>query len=259
MMRLAAFRGPAPGQRGQALIEAVVTMLLLVPLFFAIHLMWAWQDARHAALVAARYVAFDAALGMPAQEGRSAREALGQHVLNGRRRGWVSLGASGIELIDDAGVRVGVLPWALPGSLMRTESTAFALLAPALALGSGALDLQRGGGLRSEVTLPARALLLPGSFGQVQGPRLEASLAVLGDPWRASGAAVGHGRVASLSAAGRTREWVEPLRGVREALALIEPAFERLCLGRIDVDVVPADRLVGSVAGPLDLRQRACP
>jgi hypothetical protein len=86
-------------------------MLLLLPLFFAIHLMWAWQDARHAALVAARYVAFDAALGMPAAAGSSARDALRQHVLDGRRRGWVLLDASGAELIEDAGVRVEVLPW----------------------------------------------------------------------------------------------------------------------------------------------------
>lgn len=246
-------------QAGQALVEALVALLALVPLFAASYLMWAWQDARHAALVAARFAAFDAALRSVAVPPAFARAALGQHVLDGRRRGWLSLGPQAAALVDDGTVEVGVSPWALPDSLQRTESAAFVLLAPALALGSGALDLQRGGGLRSRVVLPAAAVAWPGSVERLQGPRMSASLAVLADPWRSGSAQVSLARVEALSAAGRTREWVEPLRGVRDALALIEPAFARLCLGRVDVEIVPPDRLAGAVAGPNDLRLVPCP
>ncbi len=245
-------------QRGQALIEAVVATLLLLPMFVAAYLMWVWQDARHAALVAARYVAFDAALGGQGVSVGQSREALSRHVLDGRGRGWLGIDSRGTELIDDAGVQVEVLPWALPGSLETTETAALALLAPARALGSGVLDLQRGGGVRAAISLQARALLLPRTLGRVRGPRLTANLSLLTDPWRSNGAETSRSRVASLSAAGRTREWVEPLRGVRGALALVDPAFERLCLGRIDVDVVPADRLAGLSAAPTELRQIPC-
>jgi hypothetical protein len=241
------------------LIEVVVAMLLLLPLFVAMYLMWAWQDARHAALVAARYAAFEAALGDRAASGSQVQQALRQHVLDGRQRGWFALDSAGTSLVDDAGIRVEVQRWELPGSLARVETAAFDLLAPARALGSGVLDLQRGGAIRSAVNLPARAVLLPSGRDRVQGPRIAASLSLLADPWRAGSAEVARARVAALSASGGMGEWVEPLRGVRPALVLIEPAFERLCLGRIDVDVVPMDRLVGSTGGPADLRQRPCP
>lgn len=253
--------GPARPQAGQALVEAVVALLVLVPVFTASYLLWAWQDARHAALVAARFVAFDAALRGAAASGVPAREALRQHVLDGRRRGWWSLGRRPAALVDESAVQVQLSPWALPEPLQRTESAAFTLLAPARALGSGALDLQRGGGIRAQVVLPAAPVTFPVRFERlerIEGPRLTASLALLADPWRAGSAQRSQTRVESLSVAGRTREWVEPLRGVRAALALVEPAFERLCLGRIDVEIVPPDRLAGSSAGLSDLRLNPC-
>ena len=90
-------------QRGQALVEAVVAMLLLLPLFLAVYLLWAWQDVRYAALVTARYAVFDAALGGSADAVARSREALRKHVLDGRRRGWQSLDSGGSSLIDDDG------------------------------------------------------------------------------------------------------------------------------------------------------------
>lgn len=251
---------PGAPQRGQALVEVAVTMLLLLPLFVATYLMWAWQDTRHAALVAARYAAFDFALseGGPSG-GEQVGQALRQHVLDGRQRGWIMLDAAGTSVVDDAEIRVALRQWELPGSLGRVEAAAFDLLSPARALGSGVLDLARGGAIRSEVTVPTRAVWLPGALDRVQGPRIAAGLSLLTDPWRAGRADSALSRVAALSAAGRMREWVEPLSGLRQAVALIEPDFGRLCLGRIDVDIVPMDRLVGARGGLDDLRQRPCP
>jgi hypothetical protein len=247
-------------QTGQALVESAVAVLLLVPLFVAAYLMWVWQDARHASLVAARFVAFEVALGpgSGAGDAAQARDALGRHVLDARRRGWVSLDHGDAALIDAAAVQVEAVPMPLPDPLDRAESAAFVLLAPALALGSGRLDLRRGGAFRSRVVLPASAVVLPGLTGRLEGPRLTASLALLADPWRAASAGVTRSRVESLSVAGRARQWIEPLRDVRAAIALIEPAFDRLCIGRVEVDVVPQDRLVGGVGAPVDLRQHPC-
>jgi hypothetical protein len=55
---------------------------------------------------------------------------------------------------------------------------------------------------------------------------------------------------------GALREWTEPMRAATGAIALLEPAFAKLCIGRIDIDVVPADRLQGAAA--TDLRNRPC-
>lgn len=246
-------------QTGQALVESAVAVVLLVPLFVAVYLMWAWQDARHASLVAARFVAFEVALGEGSRDPSQARDALALHVLEARRRGWVAPDRGDAALIDAAGVQVEAAPMPLPDSLGRAESAAFALLAPALALGSGQLDLRRGGAIRSRVVLPASAVVLPGLSGRLEGPRLTASLALLADPWRAASAEASRTRVESLSVAGRARQWIEPLREVRAAVALIEPAFDRLCIGRVAVDVVPQDRLVGGPGAPVDLRQHPCP
>jgi hypothetical protein len=85
---------------------------------------------------------------------------------------------------------------------------------------------------------------------------LEESLSTLHDDWFAPNREIAVSRVAGLMVTGPLREWTEPMQSVTGAIALLEPAFSYLCIGRIDIDVVPDDRVVG--AAPTDLRSRPC-
>jgi hypothetical protein len=105
---------------------------------------------------------------------------------------------------------------------------------------------------RVEVTAPEMLRLV------LDEPRitLEESLASLHDDWFAHDRERAISRVAGLTVTGSLREWTEPMQTVTDAIALLEPAFAQLCLGRIDIDVVPEDRLAGTT--PTDLRSRSC-
>jgi hypothetical protein len=143
-----------------------------------------------------------------------------------------------------------------PPSIQQIEDIAFTLLEPARALGAGSFDLARASAMhataRIEVTSPASLQLV------LDEPRitLEESLSSLYDDGFAISREAAADRVAGLSVTGALREWTEPMRAVTGAIALLEPAFAKLCIGRIDIDVVPADRLQGAAA--TDLRNRPC-
>jgi hypothetical protein len=63
-------------------------------------------------------------------------------------------------------------------------------------------------------------------------------------------------RVIGMTVQARLREATMVFDVVRPVISIVEPAFERFCPGRLDVDIVPSDRTVGSMGG--DARSRSC-
>ena len=233
--------------RGQALLETLLVAMLAVPLLLGTLFLFELQAAQQATLAAARQALFQHHY---ARGTISAEEAAS----DARREHLESLFASGLGAASGAQVSLSaVVP---PPSIQQIEDIAFTLLEPARALGAGSFDLARASAMhataRIEVTSPASLQLV------LDQPRitLEESLSSLHDDGFAISREAAADRVAGLAVTGALREWTEPMRAVTGAIALLEPAFAKLCIGRIDIDVVPADRLQGAAA--TDLRNRPC-
>jgi len=261
-------------------------MSALLPLWVAVLYIGRWHDVQHTTIAAARYAAFEShvAAGLDSTERVAAitRERLFPRDAGRFRSSERSPTAAPIgdlpewrdplrhgALIDvSAGPAVAIATLAQPQAVERAEATAFAIIQPALAAGEGTLDLQRDAARRATVSVPLRPFTVPGPVVAVAPPagtRIEAegfllreSLALLVDPWAASSWLRVRQRTAALSVAGPLRDLTEPLRPLRWAAALLEPGIERLCLGRIEPDIVPPDRLVGGSGLRSDLRAVRC-
>lgn len=227
-------------ERGQALIEALASTLLLVPLLLAVVQLALVQSTEQAALGAARSAAFAAHLGLDGATG--------------------PLPVSRVRELffpePDAAGRVEVARVAQPAAAATAEDVAMALLLPAIAVGSGGLELRRDRALEARAgAAPPRVFgdVAPG----VSGLRLSARLPLMADDWDAGSASEVAARAAALSTAGRIAAWRGPLSAMAAPMRLLEPAVERLCLGRIDPDIVPQDRLSGLARAP-DLRTQPC-
>jgi hypothetical protein len=220
--------------RGQALVESLVAMLVLAPLLIATLGLARHQAAQQRAQSAAWAGAIAAHHGIDLAV-MQANDA----DLTGR-------------------VEVSLQRMAVPDAADTAEDIAFTLLQPALAVGSGGLGLARAEARRATaVVVPAIWLDTAWTIeGRDEGQR--AALSVLVDDWAAPDATAVWRRTAALSTAGRINAWRPALRWAIEPMQLFEPAVARLCLGRIDPDIVPADRLPTRRPDLMDLRTRPC-
>ena len=162
------------------------------------------------------------------------------------RAGWMDpTGNEAMPSREDA-VSVQLAQDAPPGSAPAAVDLA---LQPLRAVG-GFL----GGGFDLPMDRYARAVLsvsvepvsrLPEPLGSM---RLELTehLGVLGDPWMATGPSEVASRAGGLVPTGLLAGRATWLRPVLWPLTVLEPAIGKLCLGLIEPDRVPADRLVGS-------------
>jgi hypothetical protein len=221
--------------------------MLAVPLLLGILFLFELQAAQQATLAAARQALF---------QHHYARGTVSvEDITNlSRREHLESLFASKWGAAASQQVSLSAAPQT--PSAQRVEDNVFGLLEPAMSAGAGSFDLARHSAMRAsaglEVTTPAILRLV------LDEPRitLEESLSTLHDDWFAPNRELVVSRVDGLTVTGRLREWTEPMKSVTGAIALLEPAFSGLCIARIDIDVVPEDRVAGGT--PTDLRSRPC-
>jgi hypothetical protein len=226
--------------RGQALVEALAATLVLTPLLFAIVQLVALQSTQQATLGAARTAALAAHQGLAGEAGPLQPARVGALFFPSEE--------------SAADVRMGDTPQ--PVAAAQSEDVALTLILPARVVGVGDLDLGRSGAVAARVAATA-----PLDFGPLMPDatplRVSATLPVMFGDWDAAGASVVWRRTAALSTTGRIAAWRTPLTAMAAPMRLVEPAMVQLCLGRIDPDIVPADRLRG-VARPPDLRTQPC-
>lgn len=226
--------------RGQAMVESLAALLLLTPLLFAVVRLSATQSAEQATLGAARAAALAAHHGLDAPGG-----------------------ALPVERIQDLfhpdaethpEVRTSAARQASSAEL--AEDIALTLIVPARVVGVGDVDLARSRAVavQASVAVPAVSAV---SVPDEARSRVSASLSLMVDDWDARSAADVWQRTAALSTTGRIAAWRGPLTTLAAPMRLVEPAVARLCLGRIDPDIVPEDRLRGPGRAP-DLRTQPC-
>lgn len=252
-----------PAARGQALIEFLVGAGVLAALFAGLVVVGRLQDLQSATVSASRYAAFDRAMHAdPARVG-----ALQGHVrvrfyetsvaplrtadvrsdADAWRRPmpqWTDRSPAARALVSrPADVAVTSSEQDPPGTAAQLASSIAAAADRAALVTGGRFDVNRRGYYSARI----RVRVAP--FASEPAPLSTLELAfderttVLGDSWNAAGPeqVVDRTRAFVPGAALRT---VRPvLDAFRWALRLFEPALDQLCLGRIDPELVPVDRL----------------
>ena len=226
--------------RGQAIVESLAATLVLTPLLLAVVQLSALQTAEQATVGAARAAALAAHHGLDGAAGPLSSERI-----------------RGMFFADpEAGAEVGTGASPQAPSAELAEDIALALIVPAQVVGAGDLDLARSRAIASRVSVEVPQVF-EADISDMPRPRVSSGLPLMLDDWDAESASAVWGRTAALSATGRIAAWRGPLTTLAAPMRLLEPAVERLCLGRIDPDIVPEDRLRGLVRAP-DLRTKSC-
>jgi len=226
--------------RGQALVEICITFVVLVPLFLFVWLLADLQALQHTTIAATRQVALEAYYREPAQV---------EWITQAHFEPFSRLTES---------VSITVAPTAQPEVASVYEKLAFLTLEPALVVGSGEFDLARDAAVRVDSSVSLKPAALLPHWLDLPELILQESMTLMLDDWDASGPEQVRARTGAVSAASRLDDWKTLLEPVAWALSFVEPAFSRLCFGRIDSEIVPADRLPEHITRQSDLRVSPC-
>lgn len=230
--------------KGQAFSEALVAVLFLIPLLLCMVYLVDLMRAEQGAISTARELALAA---VHAPSGSVAPGLVRQ------------LQDVAMPAEDTVGQRIEprIAPTALPNAATDVEKVAWGLLLPATLVGVGTFDVPE--------FLPqaAKAGVSLGSTRQLGVTFdlpvvVEADLAFVAGHGAARSPDEMRSRTASLSVAGALAEVSEPLQLLATIASLLEPALRRLCVGRIDPEIVPTDRLPDALTRSSDLRYQSC-
>lgn len=249
-MNLISVKLLAPSQwvRGQALVESLIALLWLIPLWLALLFLSDLLAAQQAAISSVRHAVMLSHLTEGSLEKQQVAElARARHSRGGLDAPWAPSSLSLTTSVTDSP--------SFSSSKHLRELTQ-TVLAPASVITGGDFRLPQEEGIRAQAQWSFR---LPEFLGvnQIEGPILMTErLSVLQRGWSSSSDSETRDRVMGMTMQSRLVVATNVFDAIRPVISLIEPSFERFCPGRLDVDIVPADRTVGSQGG--DARSRAC-
>ena len=237
-------------QRGQALVETVVAMTLLVTLLATMPAMLAYHDIQRTAHRVARDASFMA--GWRAPLDATARQSLAEldwrHPADGRA---VIETQDSAPLSDSNGEPPG-----------RAAAMLQFIAAPLREAGGylgEAFALEQDGFRKVQVELQVPPLRgTPAPFDAL-ALSLRGEAALLTGAWNASGPAQVAARSGGLVPTHLLQSAQAPMRAFTALLQVIEPAYADFCPGLIEPERVPDTRLQSAGArGLIPLRSRAC-
>jgi hypothetical protein len=202
-------------ERGQALVETVVAVLLLVPVWWFIQ---HWQ------------------------EGQLQRVALVQQARHGALRAVLEAQApSAVPVRPGVTSTVDEVPGPA-GVLLRSSRT---LIEPVLATAPGDARLATRGWLRLTVSGEPPT----GRFWQEHPGTWRESVTTFAGDWSLARSRQVEARTQALLPT-TPLEWaIASLEPLRSAITLLEPAYRSTCARRVDPDVLPLDRVVAGSPG----------
>ncbi len=232
-------RHQARGQaRGQAMAEFVVSLGVLSILLLGLPALQRYHQLQFAGIGAARELAW---LGSADPAGRGGATGSGLDVL---RAQWLPGGAGHVDaqLADIESIDPAVSRGSLPGIAGDATQALLLPFLPLQALGARH-DLDASGLRSAQLTLHVRSPdSLPEPFNGLALDLTEYH-AVLANGWGASAVAQAASRAGGLVPT-QVLAPARPLLAVGTLLlSVLEPDFRKLCLGLVDPEVVPADRL----------------
>jgi len=226
------------------MLEALAALLFLVPLLLCAIQLVKFDLAAHAASLATREIAL-AAIHHPAGE-------LESELVRELRDLAIATEDDAVEHVEPAVRKVE-----LEDAPSAAETVARIALAPALAAGKGDFDWPAWRGQQAVVGISLQAiesLQLP----LAEPMNFEQQLFFYGGHGAASGPQHVVARTAALSPVGALAEIGQKLAPLAGAASVIEPALDRLCIGRISSEIVPEDRLPLAASRASDLRTQPC-
>jgi len=227
-------------QRGQSLLEFAVGSAALLLLLLGTITLSVFQEAQRRGVSAARQVAFESTW-LPADiSGGVLVERVYEHHFDdeglmdavGRAR---HLGAADLRLSRELG--------ATPGLAGDAANLLLTSLKVSSALVGGDIDLAAGGYASGDLSvhLPPRQWI-PEPFRGLDLTLLQ-PFAIATDAWSASGPHKVKQRTESLVPLQRLSSIATLWQDLAKPLTLLEPSIDKLCLGLIEPDEVPQDRL----------------
>jgi hypothetical protein len=230
------------GQRGQAMVEFAVAAGLLALLLLGLPAIQRYHQLQFAGIGAARLLAWSGSV--PELGSTGASGAAGGLTVESLHAGWLPEAAAGRDenVAHVQSIEPDVQQSKLPG--LAGEGTQ-ALLLPFRVLqgfGSG-FDLGADGLRTAKATLHvASPDSLPAPFAGL-ALDLDERHVVLADGWGASGPA----QVARRAGGLVPTQALAPAKSLLDVgtllLSVLEPSIRQLCLGQVNPEVVPADRL----------------
>lgn len=243
-------------QQGQSLAEFAVAAGVFVLLLLGTEMIFRVHEVQRQAVIAAREASFTASW----TDGRLAPDVLQRRVRlwHFEQAGWVDPTGNEAVPSHEEAVTLRVEERAPPGSAAAAVGLALQpLRAIGGFLGSGfELPMDRFAMAVVGVRLDPIARL-PAPFDSLRLDLAE-QLGVLGDSWMAAGPQAVATRTAGLVPTGLLRAQSSWLRPALSPLGLIEPSIARLCLGLIEPDYVPVDRLSGGAGSAQQPGEPGC-
>jgi hypothetical protein len=240
-------------QAGQSMTEFAVGLAVCSLLLLGSITMSGYQEVDRRLVLAARQSAWQDARTAGAMDTRVAAGALHRGFL--ADVGVLDPSARNLLVRSDEDVSLEAASTAPDG---LAGSVATVLLAPLRVAGgflSSGFDLQEGGLVTGAVGARiAPVNTVPPPFDTLD-LQLRVPFALLEDAWNAGGVAHVRSRASGLVPTTRLRTVNAIWRPLSVPLGLVEPTLDQLCLGLIEPDRVPDDRL-GPGATPLP---RGCP
>lgn len=224
-------------QHGQSLVEFSVAVFVLVVLAMGMEVLERYQDIQRQAMLAAREQVFSAAWrGTPVQP-----VALVDAVrtLHFQHPGWRD--PTGLQplLPDDAPLTIQTNKLDPPGLAPKLMT---GVLRPLQTLGTG-LDLPLQAYQTAQVSVPLMPLThLPAPWSDLS-LQLTETAALLADAWSAAGPTQVASRTSALVPATSLTQPLRLLQPLLLPLSFLEPAVRHLCIGLIEPERVPEDRL----------------
>lgn len=262
---------------GQALLESLVAVPLVAAVWLGAVLLSRLHDVESRAIALARYTAFAHADSSRAAAGARLDSAATARVWAPSERGleqndtWDSArfaraeraawrtptGAADLVARADS-VAARTANGALGGAPGRATDIAVGATRAVGLLGVGDFDLRNERMLTSDARVEiARAIDLPAPLDELDLV-LRDRMVLLADPWSAAGPEHVVRRVEPLlptSGLGRLMTVLSPLQAL---VSLIEPEFINLCIGHVDPEVLPPDRLSVRAGAPRSNWRPAC-
>lgn len=238
------------------MVEFAVVVGVFVLLALGTELIYRFQEVQRQAVIGARQAAFSAAwLGdrVPATDVQ-ARLRTGHF----EHAGWMDPTGNEAMPSREESVSLALQQGPAPG---RAAAAVAEAMRPLRAVGSylsEGFDLTPEGFRRATVRVVFDPVTsLPSPLDAI-APDFEEHGAVLGDAWNSGSPAQVAGRTAGLVPTALLAEKAAWLTPATLPLRLLEPALARLCLGLIEPELVPADRLSGGGAGVPQPGQVGC-
>ncbi len=242
--------------QGQALVEFTVAAAVFAVLLLGTVWTFRLHEIQRQAVLSARTAAFTATWMQGRESLDSAQARLRR--LHFEQAGWSDPTGNEAMPAEEQAVTLRLAQGMPPGTAPSAVNIAMApLRAVGGFLGSGFdLSMERQATATVEVVAEPIARL-PEPMASLRLSWSE-RLSLLGDSWASSGPAEVASRTAGLAPTNLLRTpgiWLKPFL---LPLSLIEPAVNRLCLGLIEPDVVPRDRLAGGLATAAQPGERGC-